>query len=149
MDSPERVDALLKTQGPISSTVLAEIKHHREKLLGNEYRSGCYGPSTVLSGAVVQAQQTAYRAATDLGERLADRAGGGSDLPTATFNIHPRSYLIAGRLTELLGERGGVHLERFRSFELFRRNLTEPMVLTFDELLARAEWHVQRLEATD
>src|SRR5450759_3304367 len=86
MDSPERVDALLKTQGPISSTVLAEIKHHREKLLGNEYRSGCYGPSTVLSGAVVQAQQTAYRAATDLGERLADRAGDGSDLPTATFN---------------------------------------------------------------
>lgn len=145
----KRVDALLKTQGPISSTVLAEIKHHRANLLGNEYRSGCYGPSTALSGAVVQAQQTAYRAATDLGERLVARAPDGSDLPTATFNIHPRSYLIAGRLTELLGEGGGVHLERFRSFELFRRNLTEPMVLTFDELLARAEWHVQRLEATD
>lgn len=145
----KRVDALLKTQGPISSTVLAEIKHHREKLLGSEYRSGCHAPSTALSGAVVQAQQTAYRAASDLGERLADRAADGSDRHTATFNIRPRSYLIVGRLTELLGEGGGVHVERFRSFELFRRNLTEPMVLTFDELLARAEWHVQRLEAAN
>jgi hypothetical protein len=35
---------------------------------------------------------------------------------------------------------------RFSSFELYRRNLYEPEVLTFDELLARAEWHVALAE---
>jgi len=29
---------------------------------------------------------------------------------------------------------------------LFRRNLHEPEVITFDELLARAEWHVKLAE---
>ncbi|MGZ3388906.1 MAG: hypothetical protein ACXVCF_04880 [Isosphaeraceae bacterium] len=33
--------------------------------------------------------------------------------------------------------------DKLRSFELFRRNLQEPEVMTFDELIARAEWHVQ------
>jgi len=145
----KRVDALLKTQGPISSVVLAEIKHHRERLLGGEYRSGCFAPSPALSGAIVQAQQTAYRASFDLGERLVDKAPDGSDLPITTFNIRPQSYLVVGRLSELLGEAGGVHVDRFRSFEVFRRSLTEPTVITFDELLARAEWHVERLEASD
>lgn len=145
----KRVDALLKTQGPISDLVLAEVKPHSEDLLGREYRSGCWSPSGGLSGAVVQAQQTAYRAAADLEERLTDQAEDGSDLPTSTYVIRPRTYLVIGRLTELLGERGGVHRDKLRSFEVFRRSLTDPQIITFDELLARAEWQVQRLEAQD
>jgi hypothetical protein len=143
----KRVDALLKTQGPISSLVLAEIKPHNENLLGPEYRPGCWSPSRALAGAVVQAQQTAYRAAADLEERLADQAADGSDLPDSTFVIRPQTYLVVGRLSELLGDQGGVHREKLRSFEVFRRSLTEPQIITFDELLARAEWQVQRLEA--
>ena len=38
---------------------------------------------------------------------------------------------------------------RFSSFELYRRNLYEPEVLTFDELLARAEWYVALAESED
>ncbi|MDQ0382008.1 Shedu anti-phage system protein SduA domain-containing protein [Amycolatopsis thermophila] len=37
---------------------------------------------------------------------------------------------------------GGVHRGRYQSIELYRRNLDEPEVITLDELLARAEWHV-------
>src|SRR5690606_33506274 len=48
----KRVDALLKTQGPISSLVLAEIKPHTEELLGPEYRPGCWSPSRAVAGAV-------------------------------------------------------------------------------------------------
>jgi hypothetical protein len=33
-----------------------------------------------------------------------------------------------------------------KSFELYRRNLYEPEIITFDELLARAEWHVALAE---
>jgi hypothetical protein len=39
-----------------------------------------------------------------------------------------------------------VHPGRFSSFELYRRNLYELEILTFDELLARAEWHVALAE---
>ena len=42
----------------------------------------------------------------------------------------------------------GVHRPKYESFELYRRNLYEPEVITFDELLARAEWHVEVLDET-
>jgi hypothetical protein len=145
-DSGKRVDALLRTQGSISSVVFAEVKHHKHSLLSTQYRPGCWAPSKELAGGIIQAQQTAYRASTDLSERLADRALDGSELPTGSFVVRPRNYLIVGRLDEMIGEAGGVHRDKFRSFELHRRNLHEPEILTFDELLARAEWQVSRLD---
>lgn len=143
----KRIDAFLRTQGTISGVVLAEIKHHRQLLLAStEYRPGCWAPSKELAGGIVQAQQTAYRAANDLTEYIADRAPDGSDLSTGAFVIRPRSYLVVGRLDKMVGDGGGVHRDKFRSFELHRRNLYEPQVITFDELLARAEWQVEQLE---
>jgi len=53
--------------------------------------------------------------------------------------------VIAGRLDQLRGE-GGVNVAKYRSFELYRRNLYEPEIITYDELLARAEWHVEMAE---
>lgn len=38
---------------------------------------------------------------------------------------------------------------KFRSFELHRRNLYKPEVITFDELLASAEWQVAQLDEHD
>lgn len=145
-ESGKHIDALLRTNGTIRSLVLAEIKHHRTELLqGSEHRPGCWGPSRELSGGIVQAQQTAYRASEDLSEFVADRAPDGSDLPYGTFVVRPRTYLIVGSLDQLVAEAGGVHRDKFRSFELHRRNLYEPEVLTFDEVLTRAEWQVSRL----
>jgi hypothetical protein len=60
--------------------------------------------------------------------------------------VRPRSFLIVGHLGEFRGARGGVNPDKYRSFELFRRHLDEPEVITFDELLARAEWHVLAAE---
>jgi hypothetical protein len=79
----------------------------------------------------------------EIGERLADTAADGSELPGQfTYLIRPRSLLIIGRLTDLVGDGGGDHLDRIRSFELYRRQLEEPEIITYDELLARAEWFV-------
>jgi hypothetical protein len=58
------------------------------------------------------------------------------------FNIHPRSCLIVGHLSEFEGEFGGVNEAKFRSFELYRRHMTRPEILTFDELLERAKFIV-------
>ena len=49
---------------------------------------------------------------------------------------------MVGDLAQLQGEAGGDHRDKVRSFELYRRELLEPDVVTFDEVLARAEWIV-------
>lgn len=144
----KRTDALLRTTGVIRSMVFAEIKHHRTPLLETapSYRPGCWAPSKELAGGVTQVQQTVYRAVQQLTEKFADTDAEGADLGTDTYLIRPRSFLIVGHLGQLLGSGGGVILDQQRSFELYRRNLYEPEILTFDELLARAEWLLTEAE---
>ena len=144
-EAGKRTDALLRTNGAIRSLVFAEIKHHEAPLLGKEYRSEAWAVSPELAGGVSQLQQTVYRARHDIGERLRSTDVGGAETGEVTFLVRPRSYLIIGDLGQLRGE-GGVHPGKHRSFELHRRNLYEPEIVTFDELLARAEWHVSLAE---
>jgi hypothetical protein len=139
----KRADALLQTNGRIRSLVFAEIKHHQTPLLTIEpYRAGAWAPSSELAGGVAQIQQTVQSAHREIGERLRATSTDGAETGEEAFLVRPRSYLIVGNLTELLGSTDGVHVGKHRSFELFRRNLYEPEIITFDELLARAEWHV-------
>ena len=143
----KRVDALLRTSGRIKSMVFAEIKTHKQHLLKevkDPYRPGCWAPSDDLSGGVVQVQGTVHRAIGEMTERLPERLSDGSEVPGEfTYLLRPRSYLIIGSLDSLKGESGGINQDKFRSFELFRRELVEPEILTFDEVLARAEWAVE------
>ncbi|MEV5648718.1 Shedu immune nuclease family protein [Nocardia sp. NPDC052254] len=143
----KRTDALLRTSGRIKSMVFAEIKTHRKELLEpikEPYRPGCWAPSFELSGGVVQAQGTVHLAVAQMRDRLQEKASDGSDLPGEfTYLLRPRSYLIIGNLDSLKGEAGGYHETKFRSFELFRREMIQPEILTFDEVLARAEWAVE------
>lgn len=139
----KRADALLRTAGIVRSVAFAEIKHHQTRLLGEEYRPGAWSPSKDVAGAVVQVQQTVHLACRELGDYIHDQAHDGELLGTRTFLLQPRSYVIVGSLDQLTGDSGGAIPDKVRSFELFRRNLHEPEVITFDELVARAEWHVE------
>lgn len=58
----------------------------------------------------------------------------------------PNSFLVVGSLQEFVSEHG-VNQERFRSFELYRRNLTAPEIITFDELFERARFIVKLSES--
>lgn len=138
----KRADALLRTNGAIRSLVLAEIKHHRTHLLGKVYRSGAWGMSAELAGGISQAQQTVHLARQYIGDHLPEKDEEGGETGDVAKLVRPRSYLIAGDLRECMTEKGNLHPEKHRSFELGRRNLYEPEIITFDELLARAEWHV-------
>jgi len=140
-----RTDALMHTSGRIRALVFAEIKHHRTHLLGAEYRRGVWAPSAELAGGVTQVQRTIQFAARQIGEFLAETDESGAETGEHTYLVRPRSFLIIGNLKDLRGQ-GGVHREKYESFELYRRNLYEPEVITFDELLARAEWHVEILD---
>jgi hypothetical protein len=136
----KRSDAVMRTNGRIRAMVFAEIKHHETELLGQEYRRGCWAPAPQLSGGVVQVQQTVNLASRQITGRLADTDDSGAETGEHTYLVRPRSFLILGNLEQLRGP-GRVHRAKYESFELYRRNLYEPEILTFDELLARAEWH--------
>lgn len=141
----KRIDALMRTAGTISALVFAEFKTHRTRLLdpGKPYRAGCFAPSAELTAGIAQVQGTVDFAIEEIGQRLQAISSDGSEVPgDCSYIIHPRSFLIIGSLTELIGERGGVHDDRLRSFERYRRNIVKPEIITYDELLARAEWHV-------
>jgi hypothetical protein len=143
----KRADALLHTAGRIRSMVFAEIKTHRTPLLGSEYRSGCWAASSEIVGAVAQSHGTVHRAERQIGERLADVGMDGTDLPSEfTYLLRPRTFVVAGDLAQLVGDVGGHHQDKIRSFELFRRHVREPEILTFDEVLARAEWALDLAE---
>jgi antiviral defense system Shedu protein SduA len=141
----KRADALMHTSGQIRALVFAEIKHHKTDLLDKEYRPGAWAPSAELSGGVAQVQQTIHLASREIGERLAETDESGAETGEFTYLVRPRSFLILGSLDKLRGS-SGVHRAKYESFELYRRNLYEPEIITFDELLARAEWHVATLD---
>jgi len=145
----KRTDALLRTAGRIRSMVFAEIKTHRAKLLTEpSYRSGCWAPSRHLAGGIAQVQGTVSLGVEELRGRIAELAPDSTEIPGEfTYLIRPKSFLIIGMLNEFIGERGGHDRARFRSFELYRRNLVEPEVITFDELLAKAEYLAEASDA--
>jgi hypothetical protein len=138
----KRADALMRTNGRIRAMVFAEIKHHETHLLGTQYRSGAWAPSAELVGAVAQAQQTVHLASRQMYGRLADVDNSGIETGEHAYMVRPRSFVILGNLDQLRNSRG-IHRDKYESFELYRRNLYEPDIMTFDELLARAEWHVE------
>lgn len=139
----KRVDALLRTSGIIQSMVFAEIKHHETPLLKSEYRPGVWPISKELAGGISQSQVTVHQAVATIGEEIKGRDDEGYESSDMTYLLRPRSFLIIGKLSEFIDSNGNHHPNKIRSFELARRHVQEPEVVTFDELLARAEWIVE------
>jgi hypothetical protein len=136
------VDALMKSKGVISSLCFVEIKTHTTPLLGNKfYRPGCWPPSAELAGAVSQVQGTVAFAMETIRVKLAINDSDGYPTGEEAFNYAPKAYLVVGNLSEFEGDHG-VNQDRFRSFELLRRNTLSPEVITFDELYERAKFIV-------
>lgn len=142
----KRADAVMRTAGLVRSMVFAEIKPHTAQLLQetkDPYRSGCWAPHSDLAGGVAQVQGTVQLATEHLGVRIASTTADGSEIPgDLTYLYQPRSFLVIGHLGQLKGDGGGDHIDKVRSFELYRRYLSHPEVVTFDELLERARWLV-------
>lgn len=135
------VDALLRTRAEISQYVLVEIKKADTPLLraGQPYRAGCYGVSDELSNAVTQIQKTVFEfSRSRFREPMRDAEG--NDLGEEVYAIEPRSYLVIGNLSQLRGNN-----DKVTCFELYRRNVRGPEILTFDELYQRAQFIVANL----
>jgi hypothetical protein len=144
VDSPgKRVDALMKTKGIISNLCFIEIKTHMTELLESKpYRSGCWAPSKELAGAIAQVQGTVASAVENLSSKINPSDSDGTPTGEEVFNYQPKSYLVIGSMGEFVSEHG-VNKDKLRSFELLRKNTSNPEIITFDELYERAKFIVQ------
>lgn len=138
----KRVDALMKTKGIISNLCFVEIKTHSTELLdAKPYRSGCWAPSKELSGAIAQVQGTVASAVENLSSKINPNDKEGNPTGEEIFNYQAKSYLVIGSLNEFVTE-NGVNKNKLRSFELLRKNTSNPEIITFDELYERAKFIV-------
>lgn len=143
----KRTDALMKTKGAIEALCFVEIKTHTTPLLQPlSYRSGCWAPSSEVAGGVAQIQGTVELAIRHLTDRLELHSKDGTPTGEHLFTFQPRSFLVVGSLAEFQSEHG-VNVEKYRSFELFRRSTLRPEILTFDELLHRTRFIVEHAES--
>ena len=143
--SGKRVDALLKTQGLISSLSFGEIKTHRTDLLKRiktPYRGESWQISDELAGAVAQVQRTVQASLTAIRSRIDIKDATGAPTGEQLFLYQPRSVIVIGSLQEFQTDHG-INEDKYSSFELFRRHLVAPEVITFDELFERAKFIVE------
>lgn len=134
----KRVDALMRTNGLLSSLSFIEIKTHSTALLQSQaYRSGAWSVSNEVAGAIAQCHATVQAALNELQTKLELFDQNGNPTGEQSFLYQPRSFLIVGQLGQF-NTVYGTNEQRYRSFELYRRNLRAPEIVTFDELYERA-----------
>ncbi len=141
-NSGKRVDGLLKTAGFINSLCFVEIKTHKTPLLKKEYRAGCWNISDEFSGAITQIQNTVYLANKKIQDSVKIKDNEGYLSGEEIFNYNPKAYLVIGKLDEFTKNQE-VHYDKYCSFELFRKNINSPEIITFDELYERAKFIVE------
>ena len=138
--SGKRTDGLMRTRAEVSQYVLVEIKRNDTELLqATEYRSGCWSVSHELSSAITQTQKTVFDFTRS---RFRDHQKDefGNDTGNEVYAVEPRSFLVIGNLAQLRGND-----DKIACFELYRRNIRGPEILTFDELFQRASCIVENI----
>lgn len=141
----KRVDALLKTHGLISALSFGEIKTHNTPLLKRvaaAYRPESWQVSDELAGGIGQVQRSVQASLATIRSRTDMTDTSGAPTGESVFLYQPRSFLVIGSLGEFQTPHG-INEEQYSSFELFRRSLTAPEVITFDELYERARFIVE------
>jgi len=113
---------------------IIEIKKPGTRLLGKiPYRDGVYAPARELSGSVTQVLDQKYQLQTDFAaKKVKSRAW-----EVEAYAIH--CLVVIGRNPTADDEK--------KSFELFRRDLRQVTVITFDELLAKLKSILDFLKA--
>lgn len=132
----QKGDYLTSTVGDINFTVLVEIKTPDTPLLHGtaEIRNGAWSFSKQLTDSVSQ-----ISANIDTWEKLGSKQADNQDKleHENIFTIHPKGIIVIGSLSQL----------NFRSkretLQRFRRSIHGIDIITFDELLKRAEFIIK------
>lgn len=136
-------DYLLATAAIAQFTVLVEIKKPNTDLVTDiQYRNKTYKLGPDLVGGITQLQQQCRQLDISASSSPENR-----DLleSQGIFTHEPKGILVIGNTNTLKDNRA-----KRNTFESFRRNIHNPEIITFDELLSRAEQSVQSYtEATN
>lgn len=129
----ELCDFMAMSEGNAKFTSLVEIKRPDTPLLSSRPTRGTtYGVSKELTDAVAQVQTYCHTWGTNN-----TRESFNFQTRNNSVTVLPQGILVIGNTSELDNE------DKIRSFELFRRNLQNPEIITYDELLARAKFVVK------
>lgn len=146
--SGKRPDAFLASNGVINSVCLVEIKTNGTlllKKLQKPYREECWQISDELAGAISQSQKTLQKTIDNLRTKFEPRSTNGDPTGESFYLYNPKAYLIIGNLTEFQTV-NGINEQKFSSFQLYRRNIALPEIITFDELYERAKHIIEHSE---
>jgi hypothetical protein len=126
----------MRTAGQFRFAVLVELKRPDTPLIGGgqPYRNGAWRVSADLAGGVAQLQANTERIRQAANERANVRWLDERDMSVAD----PQGILVIGHTGSLEDD------AQRTSFHRFRRNLWNPTVLTYDELLERARFLVSK-----
>jgi len=128
----QKGEFLMNTEADERFTVLIEIKRPETRFFqGAPYRNGVPGFNPDFMNAISQVQVNTHTWEMEGSKREQDA------LRLAKANIRtisPRSILVCGHTCELSD------FNRRKAFELFRCKISSPEIVTFDELLARAQF---------
>lgn len=136
----KRTDGLLKSLGAINSLCFCELKLADDELLKpikNAYRGESWQISDSLAGAIAQVQRTVHRAIQDLSTKI-EMTDKEDYLTGETLYLYnPKAFILIGNLKEFESD-GKINEKKFSSFEMFRKNLRNIEIITYDELYQRA-----------
>lgn len=124
-------DYLGATEANVKFTVLVEIKKPDTSLFQHSpYRPSVPMLGRDLVGGVAQLQASCREWEVHGYQTDQNR----EQIPEHTYTFQPKGILVIGQLNAF------DELSKKRTLELYRRNLTNPEIITFDELFARAEF---------
>jgi hypothetical protein len=133
-------DFLQRTEAETKFTVLVEIKKPDTDLLGNEeYRNGAHQLGKHLTGGVSQLQANCRKWEKEGSESEENKE---AFLDERIFTVLPKGILVIGHTNQLDAP------SKRNTFELFRRNVVNPEIITFDELYERAKFIVDSTKET-
>lgn len=130
----QRGDFLMSTEAQARFTVLVEIKKPNSELVtGKKYRNKVYELGSNLTGGVSQLQSNCRTWILE-GSRQDENVERLAAEDISTYE--PKGVLVVGHTAQLSNR------NEKATFELFRRNLHNPEIITYDELLERAKYLV-------
>ena len=142
----QKGDFLLSTTADIKFTVLVEIKKPTSKLLAKKknggsirYRNGAWLLGSELLGGVSQLQINCKTWQNNSSASQNEDILGAECIHT----VSPRGILVIGKTTEFANNR-----EQIETFEMFRRGIINPEIVTFDALYERAKFIVEHKKST-
>jgi Domain of unknown function (DUF4263) len=144
----KRVDGLLKSLGAINSLCFCEIKKDDEPLLKQvktSYRPEAWQISDELAGSIAQVQRTIQKAIDDISTKTEIKDTEGNLTNEVLYLYNPKAFLLIGNLNEFIVS-DKINNVKYSSFEMFRKNLKNIEILTYDELYQRAYYICHKKE---